>query len=208
MHSPALIALWSDMKKLNVVLIASSLTWIVGCSNSEAPPASPATTPIPKAEPAQAKPVIPAWDVSITDKASLVERLPQDVLMYARIPNLWGVLNAPKKNSLHSALSSKANQSSTQKLQQGSASLVDNKFGPLAPIIKLLSSNLRSPLELAVRAGQAGNPMSVHQSRPLITLCSNSRRCTRLHNGSNPLTRKHRGKSWWGQLPCVSPLMP
>lgn len=156
------------MRKFKVTLMAATLTLLASCGDTDptakTSPVAPSTSVASKTVKTikkPSKPVIPPWNKSITDRASLVARLPQNVLLYARIPNVWGVLNAPKKNSLHAALSSDANQASTQKIQQGAATLIDREFGPLAPVIKLLSSSLRSPLEIAVSASEAGNPFSV-----------------------------------------------
>ena len=41
-----------------------------------------------------------AWDEAISERARLYEVLPDSTLAYVRVPNLWGMLAAPKSGSL------------------------------------------------------------------------------------------------------------
>ncbi len=146
------------MKRVLIGCFSAAIVFVVGCGEQK----DSTEVSKPGAVPTAAKTFkIPAWDRSISDQATLVAKLPQEALLYMRIPNLWGLLNSPKKNSLHAALSSEANQVGTQKLQKGVASLVASKFGPMAPAINFFTTNLRSPLEMAVVAGKTGDPASI-----------------------------------------------
>lgn len=81
----------------------------------------------------------------------LRDNLPNEASIYVRIPNVYGMLAAPKGNSLDSALRSSANVENLAKIKKG---ISDNVL-PLIPLfedarVQLLERYTRSPIEIAV----------------------------------------------------------
>ena len=79
----------------------------------------------------------------------LRDRMPDDVLLYLRLPNLFGLLATPKGNVLDTALRSRTNVENVQKIRAG---LADNLL-PLMPVvasqITLFERYVSSPVEIA-----------------------------------------------------------
>lgn len=79
----------------------------------------------------------------------LRDRMPDDVLLYLRLPNLFGLLSTPKGNVLDNALRSRSNVENVQKIRAG---LTDNLF-PLMPAVAsqltLFERHVSSPVEIA-----------------------------------------------------------
>lgn len=81
----------------------------------------------------------------------LRDHLPDDALMYLRVPHLFGLLTMPKGNALDPALRSEANVRNVMKIRQG---IVDNvimhvpAFADLR--LRVVEETLRSPVEVAV----------------------------------------------------------
>jgi hypothetical protein len=80
----------------------------------------------------------------------LREHLPDQALVYMRIPNIFGLTTMPKGNALDSALRSKVNVENVQKVLQG---IVDNVL-PVVPAmsdpqLRLLLEHVRSPIEVS-----------------------------------------------------------
>jgi Tfp pilus assembly major pilin PilA len=78
----------------------------------------------------------------------LRKQLPPDVVTYARIPNLLGLLAMPKKSQLDAALRSEANITGVQSIQQGLAQNVLALPTFSDPWVKLFADTLRSPIEV------------------------------------------------------------
>ncbi|MDH3428963.1 MAG: pilin [Gammaproteobacteria bacterium] len=80
----------------------------------------------------------------------LRENLPDQSLVYARVPHVLGLFATPKGNVLDTGLRSKVNVENVQKIQQG---LIDNVFSvvPLLsePELRLVQTHVRSPIELS-----------------------------------------------------------
>lgn len=128
-------------RSLTLVLLSLSLTF--ACS-SEAPNAKSETAVSMWQE---EFPVRDAW---------LRERLPEESMVYIRIPNLLGLLTTPKGNALDAGLRSKANVENVQAVYAG---LVEN-FLPVLPAFdeasfRMLAARLRSPVEVAFRFAPA-----------------------------------------------------
>ncbi len=99
-----------------------------------------------------------AWQESLAERARLFEVLPDSTLAYIRIPNLWGMIGAPKSGSLAPALGSPANAQTIAALQARIPEVMSEEFGPAAPLLTLLLETLRSPLEIAL-VGDGPQPM-------------------------------------------------
>ena len=99
-----------------------------------------------------------AWDEALSERARLYEVLPDSTLAYVRVPNLWGMLAAPKSGSLAPALGSSANAETIAGLQARIPEVMTEEFGPAAPLLTLLLETLRSPLEVAL-VGEGSQPM-------------------------------------------------
>lgn len=81
---------------------------------------------------------------------SLRDHLPPDAIAYARIPNIWGMLAAPKGNQFDQAMTHPAMQQLVDTLQAATAARVqDTLRGPALLLGKFLAEQARSPLELA-----------------------------------------------------------
>ncbi len=83
-------------------------------------------------------------------QAWLRDHLPDESLIYMRIPHLFGIFATPKGNALDAALRSEANVTNVMKIRQG---LIDNVL-PLFPpysetAFGLMEEYLRSPVEIA-----------------------------------------------------------
>lgn len=81
--------------------------------------------------------------------AFLRKQLPPDVVTYARVPNLLGLLAMPKNSQLDSALRSEANITSIKSIQQGFAQNVLALPTFSDPRLKFLADAVRSPIEVA-----------------------------------------------------------
>jgi Tfp pilus assembly protein PilE len=80
----------------------------------------------------------------------LREHLPDDALIYFRIPHFLGLLATPKGDSLDAALRSRSNVENLVKIKQGIAENVLEQIPLFAdPRIRLFEKHLRSPLEVA-----------------------------------------------------------
>jgi hypothetical protein len=77
--------------------------------------------------------------------------LPDDALMYARIPHPFGMLAAPKGNSLDPVMRSDANVATILKIREGMAANVLPRIPAFQDLrLRMLEKHLRAPLELAV----------------------------------------------------------
>ncbi|MDJ0712492.1 MAG: hypothetical protein QNJ14_19060 [Woeseiaceae bacterium] len=88
------------------------------------------------------RPIRDAW---------LRDYLPDDVLLYARIPHPFGLLAAPKGNAFDAALRSDANLATVARIREG----ISANVLPRIPLfqdmrLRLLERHLQSPVELAV----------------------------------------------------------
>ncbi len=97
-------------------------------------------------------------------QAWLRDHLPEESLIYLRVPHLFGIFATAKGNALDRALRSEANVANVLKIRQG---IVDNVL-PLIPEIadspiQLMEERLRSPIEIA----------AILQPAPTILLSAN-----------------------------------
>jgi len=90
----------------------------------------------------------PAWDNSLSQPAQLINRLPDDVSLYLRVPSIWGMLFSPKGNSLDNALGSLENQKQLKLFQQQVNLQLNNLDKDISEPLRALLFHLRSPLEL------------------------------------------------------------
>lgn len=80
----------------------------------------------------------------------LRESLPDDVLMYMRLPNLFGLFAMPKGNVLDEALRSRANVENVQKIRAGIVDNVLQEIPAIAnPQLVLFERHVQSPVEIA-----------------------------------------------------------
>ncbi len=86
----------------------------------------------------------------------LRDHLPDDALIYVRLPHPIGLLAMPKGNVLDPALRSRANATAVSAIRRG---VSDNVLGIMPafanPLLRGLERHLCSPIELAVMTGQA-----------------------------------------------------
>ncbi|MDM8544852.1 pilin [Candidatus Venteria ishoeyi] len=87
--------------------------------------------------------------------ASLRTQLPADSIAYLRIPAPLGLMSMPKGNALDKALASAAHQ---QQLKQLVESLDKQTLLQSEPLLRLLLTQLRSPLEMVVLLPPAAPP--------------------------------------------------
>lgn len=90
------------------------------------------------------------WSDDVTQSAQLIRHLPDDTLLYARIPSLVALIGAPKPNAMGQLLESDANEAALRQLFAGARNELETA-GPFGPLAGLLLERLRSPLEVAVR---------------------------------------------------------
>ena len=80
----------------------------------------------------------------------LRDQLPDQSLVYLRVPNILGLLTMPKGNVLDSALRSTANIENVEKIRRG---LIDNVLGDIPAItdarLDLFNEHIRSPIEVS-----------------------------------------------------------
>lgn len=80
----------------------------------------------------------------------LRDHMPDDALIYFRMPHILGLLATPKGNSMDSALRSEANVENLIKIRKGIADNVLQHLPMFADLrIRLLQQHLRSPIEVA-----------------------------------------------------------
>lgn len=99
--------------------------------------------PIPASAEAEAElPIRDAW---------LRDYLPDDALLYARIPHPFGLLSAPKGNAFDAALRSDANLATVARLRDGISANVLPRIPMFQDVrLRLLEKHLQSPVELVV----------------------------------------------------------
>lgn len=132
-------------KRLTIAVLTASFLFLAGCGEESA-------TDTPGANDGDAGTAVSAaeWDPAVADRARLVETLPAHTWAYLRIPNLWGLVSAPKSGSLAPALDTAANREAVSALQARIPEIMAAEFGSAAPLMTLLLETLRSPLEIAV----------------------------------------------------------
>ncbi len=81
--------------------------------------------------------------------AFLRNQLPPEVVAYARIPNLLGLLAMPKESPLDAALRSEANITNVKNIQQGLAQNVLALPAFSNPLLRIFADAVRSPIEVA-----------------------------------------------------------
>ncbi|NQZ32835.1 MAG: pilin [Oceanospirillaceae bacterium] len=89
---------------------------------------------------------------SITQKPWLRANLPDNTLLYARIPSIWNTLSY-KDDSFKYALGNPSFTQSMQKLQISSQTLIESADKKLKPWLNLLIAQINGPIELAVFPG-------------------------------------------------------
>jgi len=83
--------------------------------------------------------------------AWLRDHLPDDALLYMRVPHPFGLLAAPKGNAFDAALRSDANLTTVAKIREGISANVLPRIPMFQDVrLRLLEKHLRSPVELAV----------------------------------------------------------
>jgi len=91
----------------------------------------------------------------VSAPASLRQQLPENTVAYFRIPSLWGLFSGEHDSSLKAAQAHPAHKAQVIKIMNGMrnkpqyAELSEDMPMPL-PVINLLYSDLRSPLEVAI----------------------------------------------------------
>ncbi len=135
--------------KHSLILVLLSISLIAACSSENSGTSSQTD--------------VAMWqdEFSVRD-AWLRERLPEESMIYIRIPNLLGLFTTPKGNALDAALRSQVN---VQNVQAVHAGLVEN-FLPILPAFdeaafRLLAARLRSPIEVAFRFAPAPGALAV-----------------------------------------------
>ena len=93
---------------------------------------------------------LPPWDNALSQRAQLINHLPEDTAFYLRVPSVWGMIFSPKGNSLNKALGSLANQKQLKLFQQQVNIQLDSVDKSLAEPLRAFLFHLRSPLELVV----------------------------------------------------------
>ena len=91
------------------------------------------------------------WDGELPIRQPwLRDQLPDQSLVYMRVPNILGLLTMPKGNVLDPALRSAANIETVEKIRQG---LIDNVLGEIPALtearIDLFNEYIRSPIEVS-----------------------------------------------------------
>ncbi len=81
----------------------------------------------------------------------LRDSLPDDALVYIRVPELFGFLAMPKGSMLDDALRSRANVENIQRLREGFiANVIDLIPAYAEPVTRQLQEHLQSPIEVAM----------------------------------------------------------
>ncbi len=122
--------------KFRVFLAMAATLVAAGCSSLSDKPAAPSRSA--------------AWSDSTTQPASLVAHLPEDTLLYARIPSLMAFIGAPKPNAMGTLLNSDANEAALKQIFAGTRNEL-SALGQEGKLVNLFLERLRSPLEVAVR---------------------------------------------------------
>ena len=80
----------------------------------------------------------------------LRQHLPEDAVLYARVPSLLGLLAMPKGSALDSALRSRTNIDNVSRLREGIANNILSEMpASSAAMFGLLDEHLRSPIEIS-----------------------------------------------------------
>lgn len=87
-------------------------------------------------------------------KSWLREMLPQQTLLYARIPNIWNLFSA-KDDAFKQALGSEQNKQLLTQLEAASQHWLKQSGPRFTPLLQLVAGQLNGPIEIAAVAGQA-----------------------------------------------------
>lgn len=141
------------MKLYRSLLLTLALLFALGACSEKRPAEAEKTV--------QPSPPAPLVISPLSQPAGLRDVLPVTALAYLRLPNPWGLLSAPKGNSLGKALGDSRNLASIRALHQGvSRQLLQGKEVLPDPVLDLFLMQLRSPLELAVLSSDDSQPLA------------------------------------------------
>jgi len=129
---------------------------LAGCQREPAPASAPAATTAPAkaVDKTLANQLVasPAW---------LRERLPEDSIAYLRIPSPWSMLSAPDGRPLDPLLANEAHVRMIDSIKHGLANDALIAKTGWQPLIKVLLSDMASPLEIAATgANKVASPAS------------------------------------------------
>lgn len=93
--------------------------------------------------------------------AFLNKRLPESVIAYVRVPNIWEMLGSPSGNVLDPAVGSEAFVAATSSIKKGFATNLIPEFPQeLHLVMRLFSQYINSPLEaVALKSPDSATPM-------------------------------------------------
>jgi len=95
-----------------------------------------------------------SWNSQLSDKASLIHRLNENIIFYGRVPSIWGSIFTPKGNSLSKALLQQPNQDTLERIQSALKEKIKQFPVKVQGLLNTFFYNLRAPLEVAVRLPQ------------------------------------------------------
>jgi len=99
------------------------------------------------------RPVQPATGPAVSAAPWLRTVLPESVVVYARIPSIWGLISVPGGTVFDRAMGSKAYIDSVKSIRSGFVQNLLPELGDeIEPLWHLLLAHARSPVELAVLA--------------------------------------------------------
>jgi len=106
----------------------------------------------------------------ISYPASLNKVVPNDAMAYVRLPNIWGLLSAPKGNAINDALANPAHEAAVNQLK---AALDKTLLQPIeqysGPELRFILTHLAAPIEaMAVMPQGAPLPNAVIRTRLAI----------------------------------------
>jgi len=96
---------------------------------------------------------LPAWAEQVSKPASLRQQLPENTVIYVRVPTVWGLFSGIHHSALQAAQAHPTHQQQVAKLIDGIKKNLLPEFqamGAPLPVLNLALSDLHAPLELAV----------------------------------------------------------
>jgi len=102
---------------------------------------------------------VPAAKAGVSGEPRLRQAMPGDALGYIRIPNVWGLLSAPKGNVLDDALKDEAHERLIDAVKDAMGKrFLDLAEPAWAPVIDMIFVRLASPVEMILEMPDNGPP--------------------------------------------------
>lgn len=153
------------MKKITLLMVFAASVLINACNESDSAKGKQSATQSIKAVAAykyKGSAASAAKLNSISEKASLREKLPKEIIAYVRYPSTWGFLSSPKGTVLDKALRDNAHVAVVNQLREGLFNnLLKGNGHSVKKGLAFLLYQMRAPLEVVVLPSLKGGSQQI-----------------------------------------------